>query len=408
MVTIDGIRMSEFLQWNQRLLQWTDSLGAYLPYVYNETRGKTDPNHTILFGCGDPGFCNNMEGHPANPMLPELLRHQRGYPESAVVIVSGKWHLLAATIYSQHPDYGIAFQACTLYVKSPPIPCLCLPVYEGPDSLIMARAISHLNENDVKWMGINLSEYDFLAHIQGMQCCEFDTACYWDRLKTVYEEAEHQIIDVLWPFLQSHCYYSGKTLLVICTDHGRHLDDVEQGFLDHGHGWLPGHLECAQNCSGCRDIWAIFIGPGILRGITSSNTYAIEDIAPTIRYLMGFDNPFEEGLPIEEIIDEDTSRSSLSRLAQNLLIMEPGRPNPFYSSTTVRYLVPQALPIEVRIYDVQGRQIWTSGLTRQSTGWHNFTWYGEDENCGMAPPGIYYLGFHSEQKYQAQKLTLLR
>jgi hypothetical protein len=103
-VTIDGIREFEFMQWNDRLLAWIDSTGAFIPNCVNATRGITEPNHAILWGCGDPGHCLNTEGHPALPMHFELLRRQRGLPMSSAAIVTGKRHLAEANAYSDHPD----------------------------------------------------------------------------------------------------------------------------------------------------------------------------------------------------------------------------------------------------------------------------------------------------------------
>jgi hypothetical protein len=208
--------------------------------------------------------------------------------------------------------------------------------------------------------------------------------------------------------LQSKETYAGRTLLVVATDHGRHLDDVSAGFLDHGHGWLPGQTGCAPNCAGCRDIWAIFAGPGITRGLTSDNVYQIEDIAPTVRHLMGFENPYERGTPIEEIIDENTSFSQPPiRLGESLCV-NSCRPNPFQSYTTIRYLALSSFSLEIQIFDVNGRKIWAGKPQPCSQGWHSFTWNGEDEFQRSVPPGVYYLRLKSGSQLQVRKLTRLR
>ncbi|MFH1680053.1 MAG: hypothetical protein ABIH26_05340, partial [Candidatus Eisenbacteria bacterium] len=266
-VTVDGIRKSEFLQWSDRLVSWACANGAYVPDMVNHTRGITDPNHAILWGSGDPGQCLNLEGHPADPMHFELLRRERGLEEWEVALVVGKYHLITTNAFSAHPDYGRLYRAHTILIESEAPPCMGLAgLYEGPDSLISQAALSYLDHHDVTWMGVNLSEYDFLAHPPGMACCDGDTVVYWARMEEVYRTAEDLVINDIWPFLESHPLYAGRTLLVFTTDHGRHLDSVSAGFLNHGHGWLPDHSGCNPNCAGCRDTWAVLLGLGIRAG----------------------------------------------------------------------------------------------------------------------------------------------
>ncbi|MBM3317914.1 MAG: hypothetical protein FJY75_08670 [Candidatus Eisenbacteria bacterium] len=178
-VTIDGVRKSEFMLWNSALLAWADSAGAYISDLQNVTRGKTDPNHAILWGSGDPGQCNNYEGHPDQPMHTELLRWERGLPEEAVCIVTGKDHLVVTNCHSDHPDFGSPYRATTIVTTSPVPPCMAhCQYYEGPDSLTMNAAIDFLAVNDVRWMAINLAEYDQLAHIEGLICSRYDTVAW--------------------------------------------------------------------------------------------------------------------------------------------------------------------------------------------------------------------------------------
>lgn len=407
-VTIDGIRESEFLAWGERLADWACSYGAYVPDVVNETRGITDPNHAILWGSGDPGQCLNMEGHPAEPMHFELLRKERGLSECVVAFATGKEHLVATNAFSAHPEYGRLYRAHTCLVRSPAPSCMGVgALYEGPDSLIVRAALDHLQNHNVVWMGVNLSEYDFLAHAVGLTCCENDTVCYWARLEEVYRTAEGLVVDEIWPFLESHPLYAGRTLLVVATDHGRHLDDVRTGFVDHGHGWLPDHSGCQLNCAGCREIWAVFVGPGIRAGTVAFGTYMLEDVAATVRHLMGFQNPFERGFPIEEILEDLSTGLEGPRRAEGAR-PEAGGPNPFRGSTRVSFRLPGPFPVEARVHDLAGREVLRVDLGRLDAGPNEFVWDGRDARGDRAAPGVYFCVFRSDGGTERKKVVLLR
>lgn len=409
-VTIDGIRKSEFEQWNEALTGWIAGNGAYVSDVVNLTRGVTDPNHAILWGCGDPNQCRNLEGNPDYPMHFELLRSQRGLPASSVFFATGKSHLIETDMCSDHPHYGCAYRATTLWVVSPPPSEYgSLSYYQGPDSLIMKRAVEYLDTNDVRWAGINLSEYDMLAHPIGMYGCAADTACYWAKLEEVYREAERLVIEVLWPFLQSHSRYAGRTVLVVATDHGRHQDGVSIGFVDHGHGWLPDWSGCEMNCAGCRDTWAMFAGPGIQRGTRATGTYNLEDIGPTIRHLLGFHNPFETGVPIDEILVTSPATSvAADGRAPAVFFVEPNRPNPFPGSTTIRFRMPRPGAAELTVYDIRGRVVHHERRGEFGVGAQSFLWDGRDDGGLETPPGVYFCTVLAADGMQSRKMTKLR
>lgn len=409
-VTVDGIRKSEFLQWNERLVAWIDTAGAYVPNLVNRTRGVTDPNHAILWGSGDPEQCLNHEGHPAAPMHFELLRKERSLPASATAFVTGKHHVIETNECSDHRDYGVPYRASTLLVISTPPECLNDMIqYQGPDSLIMKRAIGFLDTNDVAWMGINLSEYDFMAHLMGHVCAHGDTVAYWARLEEIYREAERQIIEILWPFLQAHPRYGGRTVLVVATDHGRHDDSVGVGFLNHGHGYVSPGGACGLNCAGCRDIWAMYLGPGIRRAYRATATYEIDDVAPTVRALLGFANPFEVGAPIEEILDEDVATAvGPSGEAFVVLDVEGTGPNPFLRSTTVRFRMPWEAPVELLVHDYRGRLIHREARNRSGPGPGSFVWDGRDGGGRASPAGVYFITVASRGEKVSRKVTRLR
>lgn len=393
-VTIDGTRRADVFQWNERLLEWIATEGSFVPDVTNATRGITDPNHAILWGSGDPGQCVNWEGAPSDPLDAELLRKEFGLPREAVAIVTGKNHCLA-NAFSSHPDYGAAYEATSILVTTEAPSCMLPSLnYQGPDSLIVLRAIEHCAAFDVAWIGINLSEYDYNAHEKGLVCAS-DTAAYWARLEQIYREAERLLIDVLWPALDD-----GNTDLVATTDHGRHDDDVAEGFHAHGHGWLPDSTGCVLNCAGCRDLWAIAIGPDFKQGYVATGSYALNDLARTIELVGGITNPYGTGSPITEIVDAAV-RVEIAPPSLSADLFAP-RPNPARGDVEIAFSVPEPSAVRLRVVDASGRLVEDLGERLVAEGRHSIRWARGD-----AAAGTYFVLMETPTSASGRKVALV-
>lgn len=69
---------------------------------------------------------------------------------------------------------------------------------------------------------------------------------------------------------------------------------------------------------------------------------------------------------------------------------EQNEPNPFPGSTTIRYALPQAADVSLRVYSVLGEEVATLVSDRVAAGQHAFVWHA---NAGQRPlsPGVYLL-----------------
>ncbi len=115
-----------------------------------------------------------------------------------------------------------------------------------------------------------------------------------------------EIVGDLWNYIQTHPHYADKTTLVVTTDHGRHL--VEYGdFVNHTGG-----------CLGCREVFALVLGPDTPADQVVPRRTEQVDIAPTIAELLDFEMPWAIGRPVFEAIGatvEDTRNDSIIDLA---------------------------------------------------------------------------------------------
>ena len=93
----------------------------------------------------------------------------------------------------------------------------------------------------------------------------------------------------------------------------------------------------------------------------------------------------------------------------NHSMLYPSVPNPFISSTTIKYSIAKPAYVELRIYNLTGQLVKTLTNTYQQAGIYEIEWPGEDENGKPLPSGIYFLQLKVNSKVlQTNKLLLLK
>ncbi len=68
--------------------------------------------------------------------------------------------------------------------------------------------------------------------------------------------------------------------------------------------------------------------------------------------------------------------------------LHPAHPNPFNPSTTIRYGLPQDSRVQLTIYDIMGREVYTHAAVEEA-GYQSVTWRGKDISGKAVPSGIY-------------------
>jgi hypothetical protein len=78
-------------------------------------------------------------------------------------------------------------------------------------------------------------------------------------------------------------------------------------------------------------------------------------------------------------------------------------PNPFNSATTIRWAIPEAGIVQIRLYDLNGRLVapLAGGVCR--VGWHRLTLDGS-----ALPTGVYLLRMEAGSFTQTRRMVLLR
>ena len=84
-------------------------------------------------------------------------------------------------------------------------------------------------------------------------------------------------------------------------------------------------------------------------------------------------------------------------------------PNPFNPATTIRFSLPRAAAVSLRIYDMRGRLIHSlvDGATLLP-GRHQRVWRGEDDRGRQAAAGVYFYRLETRDFIQTRQMTLVK
>ena len=96
------------------------------------------------------------------------------------------------------------------------------------------------------------------------------------------------------------------------------------------------------------------------------------------------------------VIDYSSEVPGSFKLLQNF-------PNPFNPSTNVRYAIPQSGPVQLKVFDVLGKEIATLVEENQSAGTYTVAW-----NAGNLASGIYYYQLRAGSFSQTRKMMLVK
>lgn len=85
----------------------------------------------------------------------------------------------------------------------------------------------------------------------------------------------------------------------------------------------------------------------------------------------------------------------------------PPSPNPFDSSTTLRYHVSETSAVRLEIFDVRGRRVRTLvDQPSSSPGTYETTWRGEDQAGARSASGVYFVRLQSGSRQEMKRLVL--
>jgi hypothetical protein len=99
--------------------------------------------------------------------------------------------------------------------------------------------------------------------------------------------------------------------------------------------------------------------------------------------------------------DDDYSIPEEFNLIQNY-------PNPFNPSTTIRFSLPQEAMVNIKVYNILGKEITELLNETRISGEYEITWDGTDSNGKLVPSGIYFITMNADRFSKTIKTMLIK
>lgn len=83
-------------------------------------------------------------------------------------------------------------------------------------------------------------------------------------------------------------------------------------------------------------------------------------------------------------------------------------PNPFTTQTTIRYDLPEAASVQLKVYSLLGQEVHTTSLGTQPAGQHQVQWNGQSRSGALLGSGIYFYEVRAGGSSATGTMTLVR
>jgi hypothetical protein len=104
-----------------------------------------------------------------------------------------------------------------------------------------------------------------------------------------------------------------------------------------------------------------------------------------------------------------TSVKQYSKYQPSEFTLFQNYPNPFNSSTIIEYDVTKLdVPVQVKIYDILGKEIYSTTRNYSSTGRHKLAWNGKKNDGTEVSAGMYLAKVEHHGSVQILKMMFLR
>jgi hypothetical protein len=272
-VVMDGIRYSEI---------WGDESRTNIPHLAQDLAPqgvlftdfnnfgvtKTISSHAALITGFYEELNNSGEEFPGHPSLFQLwLKSSGEMPDKTWIIASkGKLGVLENTADPEWTGKFLPSSNC------------------GKDGLGLEGGHSYdgYRDDGETWQVVQrifAQDHPRLAIINYKAPDTFDKENPWESYLQAIRETDDYVYK-LWSWIQEDSVYRNRTALYITSDHGRHLDGVQTGFLSHG-----------DSCRGCQHINLLALGPDFAAGKVVEDRHELIDIPATIAGMMGIEIP---------------------------------------------------------------------------------------------------------------------
>ena len=283
-LTLDGVRAAEISSAEVSSLAgvtgeectpglWTQlaSKGRYARRIFNIGETYTVGAHAALVeGRFERLSTVNVDRtgpgnyRPLYPTLFEELRTQQAVAAQEVVLLANNQILPGLTASVGNEAMGATW----------------VHVPELSDTAVTDAILRIMDEQPPRLLVANLHDSDRAGHTgEG----------YLDRIHT----QDGALVDLLGRMESEHPEWWANALVVVTTDHGRHLSDDPEGWKEHG-----------DSCGGCRELPLFLFGGAIQAEVEPDGGAPIAeiDVAATVAAHLGIDVPWSQGRPLAHLV----------------------------------------------------------------------------------------------------------
>jgi hypothetical protein len=138
-----------------------------------------------------------------------------------------------------------------------------------------------------------------------------------------------------------------------------------------------------------------FAGTGDLMVVTAEQAIDLSDLVIDAR---ACDNSKLE-VSLEKANDSLTPR---------VFALHANYPNPFNPMTKISFSLPEAQPVRLVIYGVDGRRVATLVDEVRGPGLHEVLWNGQDDGGRQSASGVYFYRVDAGPYSEVRKMTLMK
>jgi flagellar hook assembly protein FlgD len=84
------------------------------------------------------------------------------------------------------------------------------------------------------------------------------------------------------------------------------------------------------------------------------------------------------------------------------------QPNPFSTATSFNFLLAEAGPATIAVYDITGRRVARLADQAYPAGSHMVTWDGRGDNAKRLPSGVYFVELSAGSHRSVKKVLLTK
>jgi hypothetical protein len=103
-----------------------------------------------------------------------------------------------------------------------------------------------------------------------------------------------------------------------------------------------------------------------------------------------------------------TSVREVADIARGSFVLKQNYPNPFNPETEIRFQLPTATHVIVRIFNFLGEEIRTMANANYAAGSHTLRWDGRNRRGDIVPSGVYFYQMVTPKFSRTMKMTLVR